>query len=59
MNPILLEEGVELVLEIGLAIMKSVRNRETTQVALKRVHSIVEAKLVIDGDVDAAARGKR
>jgi hypothetical protein len=57
MNPILVEEGVELLLEIGLAIMKSVRGKETTQTTLKRVHAIIEAKLMIDADVDATARG--
>lgn len=59
MNPILIEEGVELLLEVGLIIVKAVRGKQSTQDTLKKVHSVIEAKMMVDADVDAAARGTK
>ena len=54
---ITIEQGILLVLELASAIFKAVEARDTVSAALKRVHGVIEAKMAIDSDVDAAARG--
>jgi len=46
-----------LVLELASEIFKAVESRQTVNAALKRVHDVIEAKMLIDHDVDEAARG--
>jgi hypothetical protein len=57
MTPLQIEEAIELGLQLTLALVSAVRKGMTAQAALKHVHSIIAAKLVIDTDVDDAARG--
>lgn len=57
MTPFQIEQALELGFELTLALISAVRKGLSAEVALKHVKSIIEAKLVIDADVDAAARG--
>ena len=52
-----IEQGILLVLELASEIFKAVESRQTVNAALKRVHDVIEAKMLIDHDVDEAARG--
>jgi len=59
MTPLQIEEALSLGLELTLALVNAVRGAMTKEAALKHVKSIIEAKMVIDADVDAAARGTK
>lgn len=59
MPPIAVEQGIMLLMELGIEIFKAVQGRETPTAALKRVQRVIDAKIQIDADVDAAAAGTR
>jgi hypothetical protein len=59
MTSLEIEEALSLGLEITLALVNAVRRALTKQAALIHVKSIIEAKLIIDADVDAAANGTK
>ena len=57
LSPMAIEQGILLVLELALEIFKAVQARDTVGDTLKRVKHVIDQKLVIDADVDEAARG--